>query len=458
MLVYKTNLCFHLYTHADAQVGQVPSSGNEEATYVAAHSGTLPTLRLHQLEFSDASVSVAQNTTFFYGWNTTIFLPEIANQIDSLIDESTPNSNLSLRTEATDILNKVSSGKLSPKEGLRQFLAALNQVIRLLDRSNTQKVIILDAYAFVAENYWNKVNNGYPLLQQLCQKSTGEVVDDLFYMGIQAQMHIQVQSELQELYPQDVIVPPLPNYIDIRPLLVLFAGKAPNLQSPMAQEYIKLCILATSVQAAAIQFFIYLHPLTPEQRSDDLDHILNIKTSATIQKTNLSHAASSLYKAALKVIRSRTQEPANMDFILLSVLVAISRGLIPLQIQSQIKISTEAKKQLSRQIQVKIPATILQQKGTAEKYFKLCAGAETVRQVAESFFIELLYLPDSLKATEIHKLSLIQKAKIGSVGLSPNALKFHGEVLKTIKTKHKVENPRNVPGILVRLLLHFNPS
>ena len=193
----------------------------------------------------------------------------------------------------------------------------------MLDRSNTQKVIILDAYAFVAENYWNKVNNGYPLLQQLCQKSTGEVVDDLFYMGIQAQMHIQVQSELQELYPQDVIVPPLPNYIDIRPLLVLFAGKAPNLQSPMAQEYIKLCILATSVQAAAIQFFIYLHPLTPEQRSDDLDHTLNIKTSATIQKTNLSHAASSLYKAALKVIRSRTQEPANMDFILLSVLALL---------------------------------------------------------------------------------------------------------------------------------------
>ena len=460
LLVYKTKLCFNFYPSAEIQVGQVPSINGKESTYVGAHNGTLPTLRIKPLNESDSSVSFAQCTSFYYEWNATTYLPEVANIVDSAIDKSAFAKNISLRNTATDILNKVSSGELCPQDGLHNFLEALKEVITSIKHGepSEEKKVILENYTKIVDIYCDNIANGYPLIQKLCLRPMEQVVDESFYMNVQAEMHKQLKSELQKLKPRDVAIVQLPADMDLRVLQVKIANKLPNINTATPQEYIKLCIQANAVRAAVLQYFVSLHPLSPAKISQNLDSFLAITSSATIQRVGLSNPALSLYNVALKVIRSRTKEPKNMSFILLSVMIAMIRDQIanqpaPLQAPHQIEIE---KKQLRKQIQKKIEKANVKSTDTVEKYIKLCAAADNVRHATAQFFDELLHLPDSLKEKELSKIPLIKKSKIGCIGLSPKALTFYYEVLKKIQDTQKIKNPRNISLVLFRLLL--NPT
>ena len=144
------------------------SLSTTESVYEGAHSGTLPTLRLagtsgHKAR--DVSVSFAEMTSFYYDWNTTVYPPKIANQIDTEIDryQSRP-----LRGTATQILNDVSIGRLCPKEGLRAFLSELIEVVDLLSKANCseEKKVVLDNHSITAITYYKNLDNGYSLLQK----------------------------------------------------------------------------------------------------------------------------------------------------------------------------------------------------------------------------------------------------------------------------------------------------
>lgn len=441
LLVYKTKLHFDLYTRADLQVGKIPSKQKDEPMYVAAHSGTLPTLRF--VRSNGASVSFAKDTSFYNGWNTTVYLPEVANQADSAIDRLVLN-NATLRSTATKIFNEVSAGTLCPKDGLRNFLSALIGVLAAVQNGTNleQRKTILENYSGIAKNYYDNIDNGYPLLQKLCLRPITAVVDDSFYMSVQADMHKQLKSELQRLQPEAANMPQLPADLNVSLLQKEIVDKVPKINSRAAQEYIQLCIRADRVRAAALQYFISLHRLTPARRTEDLNSILTM---------NLSEAALPLYNAAIEVIRSQVESPRNMPYILLSIMTSVGNDLAPVQpapVQVPLQPQTDAKAQLRSLIEAKKQAMNVPS-AAVDKYVKLCARTQKVREAAQSFFEELLHLPDAHKEIEVGKLFPIEHAKIKSVGLSPKAFTLYKEVLSTCG-----KNPHNTHLILSRLLLN----
>ncbi|MFZ4772596.1 MAG: hypothetical protein ACOYK9_01215 [Chlamydiia bacterium] len=327
-LVYKTKIRFDLYTQANLQVGQVPSKVRGVSTYVGAHSATLPTLRLDHSEIDDTSVSFARDTSLYHGWNTTIYLPEVVNQVDSAIDKST-HCGGSFRKIATDILNKISFGELTPKEGLDQFLITLIQVLDSVKADTRERTFILGEYKKIARQYYHHANNDR-FFQKLFIHSEDELVDEPFYMAVQAELHNQLTEELDDLRPQDVDVPALPATTDLTPIRNIIIDKISSATSgDTAKKYIQLAAQAQAVHAAAIKYFIHLQTLSPEKINKDLDRILKIKTKGRVGTIELSKAALHLHTtviAALKTQSGGKNGPSNMPYILLSLLDSFSRG------------------------------------------------------------------------------------------------------------------------------------
>ena len=450
LLVYKTGLSFALYKQADLQIGAVPSKPTDESVYVGAHSGTIPTLRLTKTEFSNTSVSLAQNTSFNYGWNSTVYLPEVANQLDSSVDRM---GQIPLRHIAFDLLNCVSAGTMCPKEGLRYFLMHLNHVINVIkkDHISEAKLVILNNYSDVTDIYIEHLDIDYPFMQRLCLRPLEEVIDERFYMSVQAEMHAQLQSELQALQPPAVVMPELAAHVDLRLLQAEVVSKMTDVITGTTQQYITLCSTAETVRAAAIRYFSALDQMTPSQRNVDLSRILNIKKAATIAHVGLSPEATFLYQAALDVIRAQKKEPNSMPTILLSVLCSVSREILardPTQIQN----AAAAQASLTRLIATNMQAKNMTSGQTTESYIALCSNSERVQQAARVVFNELLQLPELLQQKELETLSTVKKSK--PFGLSSGALAYYGEVLKAIEPKTK--HPRNIPTILSQVLLNAN--
>ena len=448
LLVYKTGLSFAFYKQAELQIGAVPSKPSDESTYVGAHSGTIPTLRLAKEGFSNTSVSVAQNTSFYYGWNTTVYLPEIANQLDSSVDRT---GHIPLRHAAIDILNDVSAGDLNPKEGLWHFLVNLMAVINIIKREidSEEKLIILNNYSHVVDNYYENLEIGYPFIQRLCLRPLKEELDERFFMGVQAEMHTQLGSELQALEPQAAIMPQMPANIDLSLLQAEVSAKLPSLISTSAKEYITLCAVSDTVRAAAMRYFSSLHSLTPAERSADLGRILNIKKPATIEQVGLSDAAHQLYEAALEVTRAQKKEPNSMPLILLSVLCSVSRDIIS-RAPGHVPNSEAAKQNLQNLILMQLEG--MKSGRTTDGYIALCSTSAKVQESARAVFNEWLQLAPNLQKTELENLLLMTKSK--PFGLSPKAVTLVGDVLEALASN--TISPRNLPTILLQVLLNAN--
>ncbi len=430
LLVYQTKLPFDLCKQAETQVGQVLSTEKREGSYAGAHSGTLPTLRIAQPMGGDTSISFAKNSSFYYAWNTTIYLPEIANQIDSSIDAT-------LRKKATELLNKVSAGKGEPKEALSQFLQSLVDKIKELEtrEPRAEKKQILRIYLSTAENYYDNLENGYPLIQKLCLRPLTAPLDPAFYTSLQEEMLAKLRIEMGE--PEETDIPELPQDLDMALLQTqLSKGLHKRKLSATREGYIKLCTSAQTVQSAAAQYLLLWHGLSPQTKLSEL---------AQMQK---SSRARPFRESVLQTIgREVRKAPQNQELIFSSVLLNVGRNFLPSQ-AAPIP-SEEVKQRLQDQIKQALQLAKLLSSTTAETYIKLCAKAAKVEAAAQRFFNELAQMPEPLCESEIAKLFAIKtKKKIGNVGLSPTAYAFYAAVQETIG-----RDARNMPLILCRLLL-----
>jgi hypothetical protein len=439
LFLYKTAVVLDGYKQADCQVGYVSSASSGASFYVGAHSSTLATMRVAQETLSDTSVSLGFETSFYYAWNTTIYLPLLANQIDSAIDAT-------LRKVAINLLNDVSSGKMDPQKGLQEFLSALVKKIDSLNSGESfeNNQVILNKYASVAKLYSENASNGYPLIQKLCMKPITNAVDESFYMNVQEEMHEQFKKEICE--PAEI---PLPesSHLDIASIQKELEGMAYRL-SKTCREYVKLCTASEKVRAAAIHYFQELHDLNESERKENLEKVKLIKTSATVGNIGLSAAAKALYKQAIKAISVQTAKPRNMNLILPEVLLSISRELSP---SSSSAVIADQKKETEKQLRALIGKF---QSPAVDRYVQLCKNVDAVKQAAKEFFDEIVPLSKKLRDRDLRNFSHVKSATRGSAGLTAKALEFYGAVLQHIqKSPQSTRSPRNMHLILYRLLL-----
>lgn len=431
LFIYKRQLSLEVYKRADLQIGQIPSKGVQEPPYVAAHSSTLPILRLAQSESGDTFTSLAHNTSFYYAWNTTVYLPLLANQIDSVIDGS-------LRDPATAILNQVSLGKCSPEKGLSVFLTLLLRNIESQKKSSycPEQEILLSTYSQVVDNYLTNATNGYPLLQKLCLRPIEEQIDDSFYRTVQAAIDNQFKAESSS--PETVILPRLEEGIDVKQIQEMIARKKlafPN--SVRAREYIKYCTTVDKVRGCAMAYLNHLHNQPPERREEELNYILQ------------SHAARSLYENTRKAIKEAypISEPKNMNLILPGILYECSQALAPPP-------SSTPASGLENQLKMEISSRITETRSaTALKHAKICSSAVKVQAAAQAFFNQLLATGPSTRKTELDKLFTVTRSNKGLANLSKEAFTFCETIWEAIENSPKgVKNPRNLPYILLKVL------
>jgi len=436
VLVYKTGLCFSLYTHADAQVGKGATGQIQNTSYVAAHSATLPTLRLKEAEFSDSSVSLGGNGSFFYGWNRTIYLPEIANQVDSEIDKTTCQGRC-LREKSTNLLNQVSSSAISPEEALRIFLKDLTGILRALSEKtdSDQRKEILGAYLKAAERYQENLDNGYPLLQKICLRSIVEKVDEAFYLSVQEQMHETFRAEMQGAASERVVIPQIPADMDFAEILKEIGAKTSSPTGAVV-KYTKLCSLDERVRAAARHYLLHL-----QKQERDLWDIPG------------RQLLKNLKAEILKTIQreTSTKSPQNLDQVANQVLLKEGQKI---QLELPVVESAEKKQSLRSLIQNTVEKQNIQATPAAQKYVKTCKEALKVQDAAKAVFQELLATADPIKEQMLKALlSVKTSATIGKSNLSERAVTLVGAIFEEIQKKHGVAKPQKIPFILCQLLL-----
>lgn len=438
LLVYKTKLCFDKYIKADLQVGQVSDNG---PNYVGAHSGTLPTLRLAQDVPSDHSVSFAKDTFFYNSWNTTIYLPLLANQIDSKIDGS------GFRLLSFDILNQVALGEMSPKQGLQNFLEALISTLESIGSQGVEEQIILEKYTKVAKRYLEKTEtNGF--IQRFCLLPKDSLVNEAFYSTVQQEMHRELRFDCERLAPTVIEDVELPETVDLREIRELFASKIREISKTM-QSYTKLCLNADAVRIAMKRYFIYLNSLPLSQKNEETDRILQIKSRKTIENVRLSFPAMRVYLAAIEAIKSQTSDPQNMHVILLNLMAQFSLDCtLPPPVTNRAEVCDFITK--------KMEDGNLQLTKTSGEYVELCSQVEKVKDAAKALFQEIAVLSLSMRATELDKLFAVKPASIGCAGLSQKGVAYYLAVLKAIEEATGKKKIRNISQILGHLLVRLN--
>lgn len=131
---YKTNLLFEIgdTVAQGASVGRIEISGlddkgkptNYSIQRNAAHSNTLPCLLSCCKGVKEVFL---KGTDAFRIWNSTINMPALINRIDIKIDGTTKQKKL--RSKALDILNRASQSKITPVQGLEEFInSAITEV------------------------------------------------------------------------------------------------------------------------------------------------------------------------------------------------------------------------------------------------------------------------------------------------------------------------------------------
>jgi len=290
----------------------------------------LPALRIYNQENNGHSVSFGRGSSFYLTWNSTIYLPKLANQLDKKIDTSVHSykDKKSLRWHAIAILNGTSKGKISPKCGLTLFLDCLNQGLSVqINASNSPlEKTILSAYISVAERYQDHLSNGYPLLQKLCFRPIHEKVNKMFYMRVQKNLHNKLIGEMRTLQPKSIKIPSLPPQINLpfifRKIDLLIGEKK---VSKTANIYIDLCLSVPKIRKAVSHVLISLSQLPQKSHEKELKAISDIKG---LKQKGLPETTTSLINAIETHIHSeQNRRPRNISIIILNLLVKIGHDL-----------------------------------------------------------------------------------------------------------------------------------
>ncbi len=503
LLVYKTTLIFAFYGKAEFQVGGKDMKGLK-GRYVAAHSSTLPTLRLAQSDFSDRSISFAKGSSFYYSWNTTIYLPEAANHVDINVDGvKMEEAGVCLREKATEILNQVAAGKKTPSEGLFDFLGFFLKTTEglCLQEKNAEKLFVLSLYHNAAASYYDKLGKEASFEERLCF-SKGPV-SEYFYMSVQSQMHQNLLGQMFDRSPplaKIAVLPPGFSWAAIAAQVQAKVDKGGVHSTSTMMKYGNICIACPSVLASAKEFLIGLHPFSLEERQEILGRICR--------------EAPDFVKAVKEVIweSCKTSNIRNLEGILLFLLRDVALSLVAERLieeevkqrqdesQSESKHETgclirkngdDGKKAKAPDSPLKPPSSVVLEEevkagdsggpasrpsaasdlsplkdlfqpmaakfsktDTVKKSLAACAKVEAVRKAA---WLHLQYLSKLSKSSQEEDISRILKIKtaktIGNLGLSKTMLGVYSAVLREIR-QEKLKEPRNtMPGVLVHLFV-----
>jgi hypothetical protein len=337
LLIYRTGLQFGSYYKADIQIGDTDDSKSfasqtePRGSYAAAHSSTLPCLRLFNPQGGNQSIVFANGSSFYRTWNATVYLPEAVNIIDSALDKTSKNLNEehTFRYLSIGLLNTASRGDLTVKQGLTYFLTnALNYVQKLQKiKTSEEDRWILATYEKVTKCYRESLSQDDRLLRALCFHSSPEL--EIAQTETQSSMHDLLAREMNAQRPAPAVwvLPAGQNPARFKATIeAFFSDKFPNgeLSSKTAEEYVKTCLTVETVQSAVFQ---YLGAATDEALLlEDLTRVLQIKTQKTIHKVQLSTGALRIHGEALQAIckQYNKKEPKNMHVIVLKLIRDVS--------------------------------------------------------------------------------------------------------------------------------------
>jgi hypothetical protein len=209
LLVYSTNIVFRFCNKAVDQVGSTDISHSfrilDEGRYAAAHSSTIPCLRVENTASTVESVVFARGSFFFNCWNATVFLPEKVNIIDSALDRTRAKCHnaFTFRERCTQIINRASIGNTTPYAGLHEFLdfaIAYTQEL-LASENDEEKQYILQTYLSTAKNSKNKIDEKFA--KQLCFATKSPLEGVALYSSVHKEMFDKMLKEITPQEPAD---------------------------------------------------------------------------------------------------------------------------------------------------------------------------------------------------------------------------------------------------------------
>jgi len=462
LLVYKTGVVFENYAKADCQIGEGASEGDRH--YVAAHSSTLPTLRVGSP--GGPSISFGWGTFFYRTWNATIYLPEVVNQADSAIDRSTmTDEKESIRDFTTALLNSVSQGKKTPGEGLSDFVKTALRPVRYLyeHAENEERRLIFNTYLEIGEFYRDKLETGF-LIQKLCFADEKTRATEEFYLKVQAPMRKLLKDELKapSFLPSEIPANEI-DWTHLRnKLWAKVEAQALHLKDTGAQ-YKQLCFHIPEIQAIA---FALLQFLFLGDTSKKIGGLISQQLAE----------GSTLYEQMRKEIQDKYKvaSPQNLPAIAMHLLTAFCDEFLR---KKESLAAPEEKKGDSPERKEDLPAapkaspakpfvvrteienTIKKEKfglvGKAKEYQALCALSKTVQTTALEC-LELLKESSSLCKEQLRQIVHIKTSKtVERRNLSDVVSRLYQAVLSKIRAKCNVKEPMQMPSILLHLLLHF---
>lgn len=219
---YKTNLHFEIgdTLAQGASVGRIEISGIDDkgnpASHSiqrnAAHSNTLPCL---------LSSSKGVKEVFLWGtdafriWNSTINMPALINRIDIKIDGT--GKQKKLRSKALDIINRASQSKVTPVQGLEEFInCAITEVekVRKTEKCpENQEILALyekELKSTRDENCDMSVRIEYLLNATVLDPSLRDIIYEVSYNSIrEAQFYqkelLQKVSDVKDTILEDIL-------------------------------------------------------------------------------------------------------------------------------------------------------------------------------------------------------------------------------------------------------------
>lgn len=344
LLFCNTGLQLAAYNQADTTIGD-PISERPLTTitspgrYAAAHSSTLPALRVIR---NDAVLAFGEGSFFWKTWNITFCLPEEVNKKDSLLDRVTKEVQMkqSFRYQLTELINLVALGKLTLKEGFDKFLKNGSLFISRLLRKHPDPTdqYLLKLYASVFQTYSKKLARSDGMLKSMCFAREQFQDKAIEFTFVQAPMHRLLIRDMRALKPV------IPNHLkalkftpqnsptrfkdQIAKKVTEFNTKK-GTQSGTAATYFKLCATTPSVCLEVRYYFSQV--VNAEAMAKDLNCVIKVNSSkCLVRKRNpvyLPDRLKTVHKVAFEFIKQKKgSEPQNMDWILLNLLQEVSKN------------------------------------------------------------------------------------------------------------------------------------
>ncbi len=461
-LCYKSNLVFLNETNAAHQVGL---SVHLDNCYQAAHSGTLPTLRIDPCEHGVSRVLFGDNEKVRDLWNTTVLLPRAVNECDSAIDKSRAGGNrgMSFRTYCVDLLNSVSKGEKNPREALVCFLNRIEIILNKMKsdgkNKNNDSSLILEAYEHVLHRYQSESRSCLDLFKQIFFKFRSRLSEEDFYLAIRDEIRegIEYDESASAAHPEPIRT--LSSSFDVLKTHACIEKSLDDWISAngvrarkTAEQYIAQSIFDFEIINRATDYLNFLHTLDRKGRKGELDDLNNEHFS--------SRSIRKLWNSIGSVINVGARDK---PYILLRVLLELleplarqKRAIKPIR-DTRITLSFDHLSMIRELIRKKLlpdakdSETVLPGTKTQINYSQVCVKDRQVCKCAELFFWNIVYCSgENLRLGIIAVMLDIKTENTLSSQLSKELRDFFFACLNAIRTSENdsKKNPQKMGHIL----------